>query len=60
MTSKIIYHNFQNTDVPASQKAPGIVRAATHINTALNTTCIFLCGTCVGISILALVALWLG
>ena len=60
MTSKIIYHNFQNPNAPASQKAPAIVRASARINTALNTTCIFLCGTCVGISILALIALWLG
>ena len=58
MTSKIIYHDFRmKNDTATKNTAARVVKASAHVNAALNTACIFLCGACTAISILALVAL---
>ena len=71
MTSRIIYHDFQS-DEPTCAKAepvsPVSLTAAVlskgrrlyRINSALNITCVALCGACIGISVLILTNLILG
>ena len=56
MTSNIIYHDFRN-NAPSNPTTPRIVKTAPHVNNVLHTLCIFLCGACTAISILALVAM---
>lgn len=67
MTSNIIYHNFANTNIivdysatntPSFAKASRIIKATRRMNKALNAVCTFLCGTCVGISLVILLNLW--
>ena len=55
MTSKIIYHDFSNIETGCNTPpAPALAKACRMINATLNNLCLFLCGICCGIGILAL------
>lgn len=66
MNTGIIYHDFQTANNPAAPQAPAVLTASvlekgrrraktlTGINTALNTTCLVLCGACIGVSVFVL------
>lgn len=63
MTKGIIYHDFQasgNRTAPEStavltasvlEKGRRRAKTLTNINTAVNTTCLVLCGACIGVSV---------
>ena len=68
MTSNIIYHDFTNTHIALDYNASNtlflanvsqVVNATKRMNKVLNAVCTFLCGTCVGISLVILVNLWI-
>lgn len=68
MTSNIIYHDFTNTNIasdcsaintPFLAKASQVSKVTRRMNKVLNTVCTFLCGTCVGISLVILLNLWI-
>jgi len=56
MTARIIYHDFRNEETP---KEPRLVKLAARLNTGLNSACLFLCGACTAIGVLAIVAAFL-
>ena len=68
MTSNIIYHDFTNTNIasdysaiktPFLTNASQVIKTTKRMNKALNAVCTFLCGTCVGISLVILLNLWI-
>lgn len=68
MTSRIIYHDFRSknprpTTKPASKVSLTAAvlkkgRRLAAINSALNITCITLCGACIGVSLLIITTLF--
>lgn len=69
MTTHIIYHDFRNTSnttpavlltAPMLAKGRRLYRTAAKVNTVLNHSCLFLCGACIGVSVLIilLLSLW--
>ena len=51
MTARIIYHDFRTEE---TTKEPRIVKIAARINAFLNDACLFLCGACAAVGVLAI------
>lgn len=70
MTTKIIYHDFQNNhSLSSGEPATGVCltaavlakgRRLAALNRGLNVACITLCGACIGVGVLILANLILG
>ena len=62
MTQQVIYHDFQKkreqTGValtgPLLAKGRRLMKSVGRINTALNASCVFLCGACSAVSLVVL------
>ena len=65
MTQRIIYHDFRSKPAaqsvaltaPMLRKGRRIIKTFAHVNTALSTGCMFLCGACSAVSLLVLLLL---
>lgn len=69
MSTRVIYHDFRKVQSPdlsvmltaqVLSKGRRLIKAVNKLNTAINGACLFLCGACMGVSILILAWLAIG